>query len=84
MKPRTITIIVTDGNNFAVHEGERYANRLCWDEMLGQVACMTHPKINDPRYAMHTPEELAAWRERMLARRAKPEDSNEVEQGAKP
>lgn len=38
---RTITIIVRTNNNFDVHEGDAYASRLCWDEMLGCVAKIT-------------------------------------------
>lgn len=54
---RTITIIVHDGNNFDVHEGETYSNHLCWDEMLGQIAQLTHPSILKARYSMSTPEQ---------------------------
>lgn len=63
-KTRTITIIVHDGNHFDVHEGERYCDRLCWDEMLGTIAELTHPKIGEARYRMRTPEEHQAWRDR--------------------
>jgi hypothetical protein len=65
--PRIITIVCHGGNHFDVHEGEAYADRLCWDEMLGQIASMTHPAINNARYQMQTPEQLeqkrACWRE---------------------
>lgn len=63
---RTITIVVHDGNSFDVFEGDRCADRLCWDEMLGQIASMTHPAISKVRYAALTPEEreerTARWR----------------------
>lgn len=55
---RTITIVC--GRNgtglFAVHEGEAYVTHLTWDEMLGEVAQLTHPKIKSSRYGMNTPE----------------------------
>lgn len=62
--PRTITIVCKDGNHFDVHEGERYSDRLCWEEMLGQIATLTHPSINAPRFRMDTPDEHAAYRAR--------------------
>ena len=54
-------IIITFDNNkgFAVTEAGRTADRLCWDEMLGQVAQLTHPKINAERYKMLTVEQYA-------------------------
>lgn len=61
---RTITIVVRGPNDFDVHEGEKYTNLLCWDEMLGQIACMTHPAIGQPRYDLLTPDEQAAKRDR--------------------
>lgn len=62
--PRIITIVVKGGNHFDVHEGERYADHLCWEEMLGQIATITHPMIDAPRFRMTTPEEEFARRER--------------------
>jgi len=62
--PHTITIVVHGPNRFDVFEGERCADGLCWDE----VAHLTHPKINEPRYRMQTPEERAAERERWKQR----------------
>lgn len=56
-RPRTIVIVMRDGNNFDVHEGDRSSGQLCWDEMLGQVASLTHPSINAPRYRMPTTRE---------------------------
>ncbi|MGE4243674.1 hypothetical protein [Ramlibacter sp.] len=62
-KPRIITIVVRDGNHFDVHEGEKYSDRLCWEEMLGQVVTLTHSSIKAPRFWMATPEEHSARRE---------------------
>lgn len=56
---RTITITMRDGNDFDVAEDDRSVTRLCWDEMVGQIASMTHPMINKPRYPMLTEDERA-------------------------
>jgi hypothetical protein len=57
------------GGLFHVHQGERYADMLCWDEMLGQVATLTHAQIATPRYDMLTPDEYADRAARAAARR---------------
>lgn len=55
---RTITIVCGKGHGlFAVHEGEAYVTHLTWDEMLGEIAQLTHPRICESRYGMATPEE---------------------------
>lgn len=54
---RTITIVAHGHNHFDVFEGETYSDHLTWDEMLGQVAELTHSAINRARYPMRTPEE---------------------------
>lgn len=59
---RTITIVVHEGNRCDVHEGERYHEGLCWDEMLGTIAELTHPALGKARYPMMTPEEHLARR----------------------
>lgn len=53
------------GSDFTVRMDDRSADRLCWDEMLGQIATLTHPDIKSPRYQMRTADEDAAWRARM-------------------
>ena len=60
MMTRTITIICREGNDFDVQEGERIAPKLCWDEMLGTIAELTHPSINRARYRMYEPDALAS------------------------
>lgn len=68
--PRTITIVCHGANYFDVFEGESYTDHLCWDEMLGQIAQLTHPKIGEPRYEMLTPEghsERESMRRRAVA-----------------
>lgn len=76
MANRTITIIVRERGGFDVHEGERYSNELTWDEMLGQVASLTHSEISRPRYSMQTPEEWSEWEERVKRRTAAMEVSD--------
>jgi len=70
--PRTITIVAKDNGRglFDVHEGERYVTHLCWDELLGTIARLTHPKLQgEPSYGMGTSEEWLARQDRQQARR---------------
>lgn len=60
---RIIVIEVVDANEFKVIEGDRYQDKMCWDEMLGQIAEMTHPKIGVGRYPMLTAIEWKGRRE---------------------
>lgn len=62
---RTVTIEFTD-KDFTVREGDRYHDGLCWDEMLGMVTELTHPRLGQTKYPMLTEGEWAAWRERRL------------------
>lgn len=55
---RTIVIIAYSGNNYDVIEDGRVSDHLAWDEMLGNIASMTHPKINEPRYKMDSLDEI--------------------------
>lgn len=59
---RTITIEI-DQQGFTVREGDRYHDGLCWDEMLGQVTELSHPKLGQTRYPMLTESEWSALRE---------------------
>jgi hypothetical protein len=67
---RTITIEIDDSGQIDVREGDRYCNGLGWDEMLGTIAELTHPRIGSARYAMRTAEEWEAWRERITVRKS--------------
>lgn len=63
------------GSSFdVVDEQGRRAHGLGFDEMLGQVVSLTHPKLGTEQYAMRTPEEWAAIErereKRFLAKRA--------------
>lgn len=61
---RTITIEITEDKGFIVREGDRYHDLMCWDEMLGQIATLTHPDIKGPRYQMRTTAEWAECNKR--------------------
>lgn len=68
--PRAITIYCIGGNNFTVQEGEALCDRLCWDEMLGTIAELTHPRIGQARYRMQTAAEREAYEEARAQRMA--------------
>jgi hypothetical protein len=53
----TISITAEGANEFTVRIGERYHAKMTWEEMLGQVAELTHPKIDKARFRMMTDEE---------------------------
>ncbi len=67
---RTITIEIDDDNMFTIREADRSCPHLCWDEMLGSIAELTHPRIGNMRYRMLTDEEHAAERARHETRMA--------------
>jgi hypothetical protein len=60
---RTVTIEITD-RGYTVREGDRYHDELSWDEMLGQVTELTHPKLGVGHYMMKTSAEWAEYRKR--------------------
>lgn len=49
---RTITVEIHEDNSFTVREGDSYCPDLCWDEMLGTIAELTHPRLGSARYRM--------------------------------
>lgn len=52
-----------------VLEDGRRCNVLSWDEMIGQVVSLTHPKLpGEPQYPMRTIEEWEAHMARLYAR----------------
>lgn len=65
VKVRTIILHVRVGEDgrpqdIDVQEGEHVADRLCWDEALGQVVSLIHPvlAVDRPRYGMYSPDDL--------------------------
>lgn len=65
---RTITIVCREGNDFDIVDGERVCDRLCWDEMLGTIAELTHPRIGQARYRMTDADGIVARIEHRAAR----------------
>lgn len=55
----TISITTEGPNEFTVRIGDRYHPKMTWEEMLGQVAELTHPKIDRARFWLLTEEEWA-------------------------
>lgn len=49
--------ITKNERGFAVYQGERFVEGLCWEEVLGQVINLTHPNIGKECYPMLTDEE---------------------------
>jgi hypothetical protein len=79
---RTITIeIQGDGgrDGYTVREADRYCPNLCWDEMLGTISELTHPRISTCRYRMGTPEEHHAKHRRHQERMAELRSHGEAE-----
>lgn len=56
----TVVHIVATMDGFRVVQAGRMADGLAFDEMLGQVVNLLHPKLGTPRYPMLTREEQAA------------------------
>ena len=46
---RIIQIECVEENNYTVREGDSSRHSLCWDEMLGAIAELTHPAIGSAR-----------------------------------
>jgi hypothetical protein len=61
---RTIVIVCRESNQFDVHCDTAFMDRLSWDECLGQVAVLTHPKMNvEPRFPPYRMSSLDGLRE---------------------
>lgn len=66
---RSFTVEVRGGMYDVVLPDGRRCDGLSWDEMLGQVARLTHPNLHaDSGYAMRTPEE---WDQHWVELRSK-------------
>jgi hypothetical protein len=68
---RTITIVCHERGCFDVQEGEKVCDGLAWDEMLGTIAELTHPKIGSGRYWMVGGDDLVERMQRDAARIAR-------------
>jgi hypothetical protein len=51
---RVILIQIDDEGRIEVREDGRTTGQLSWDEMLGQIAEMSNPRIGSGRYPMLT------------------------------
>jgi len=60
-----VTFLAT--GEFIVSEGNLFADRLTWGEMIEQVIGLTHPSLRSPRYPMLTAEERAEEEHRWRA-----------------
>lgn len=49
--------ITKNERGFAVYQGERFVEGLCWDEAIGQIINLTHPDLKKECYPMLTDEE---------------------------
>ncbi len=76
---RYILIEVHEKGSFNVRESGRETGQLSWDEMLGSIAELTHPRVGQCRYQMLTREEWAEH-ERKLKERYK-ESRARIESG---
>jgi hypothetical protein len=75
---RTITIEIDEDKGYTVREGDRYHDQLCWDEMLGQIAQLTHPQLGAARYQMRTEAEWAEYSKRFEPKRERAPDDAPV------
>lgn len=57
---RTITVEFGNGAFDVVDEYGQRCYGLGFDEMLGQVVSLTHPKLGKPQYRMQTEEQWVA------------------------
>ncbi len=75
---RVITISVVgagSSSDYTVSEAGRSCDGLCWDEMLGTVAELTHPKIGQAHYRMTTEAERTEREERRAREAARRNDT---------
>ena len=64
-------------NSFTVRQGDRYCDRLTYDEMLGTVSALTMPEKRPCLHWMRTKEEWCAWHSN-IKRAMKQTHENEV------
>lgn len=64
---RTITIEQQGWNEFIVRDGDKSSGFLTWDELVGQIASMTHHALKEPWFQMLTEQERAEMKARRVA-----------------
>lgn len=57
-----IIITQNESGTFNVKQGERWADDLCWDEMLGLIAAMTMPEQRICLQWLRTDKQRAEWK----------------------
>ncbi len=62
MKAHQIIITQSRRGAWSVEADGLIEDEMCWEEMLGQIATLTHPDIKAPRFPMMTKTEAAMRR----------------------
>lgn len=75
---RTFTIVEHADGHFDVYHGEKIAYMLGWDEMLGEIASLTHQKLGAGRYSMHVDAHISRM-ERSAELRRKREQNPDLD-----
>lgn len=66
--PAPIMIYMVGVNRFSVHQGERFADCLTWDEAVAAVSALIIHQAGITRAPfMRSADELLSWRERLRA-----------------
>lgn len=65
---KEIKIIQDINNSFSVHYKDKYANELCWDEMLGLVASLTISDNKPCQQWLKTEEEHKKFEQKFNAK----------------
>jgi len=60
MKVDRIVIRRDEFGYFKVERDDLVSSKMCWEEMLGQIATLTHPEITRPRFSERTLEQETA------------------------
>lgn len=60
-----ITITFDEQSGWKVQQGEKWADTLCYDEMMGLVSALTMPNKRPCLQWMRTKEEHEAWERHM-------------------
>ena len=60
--------IINNDNSFTVYYKDKYANELCWDEMLGLIASLTISDKKPCQQWLRTPEEHEEFNQSLYAK----------------
>ena len=56
-----VTITLTEDKGYKVQQGDKWADMLCYDEMMGLVSALTMPEHRPCLQWMRTKEQHEAW-----------------------